>query len=154
MKHLLNTITTNLQGKSKYAVVVLMALTLLSCQKEDLEIQQDFPFEVTMMPVTATIDNGQTVEIRLQIQSESNFNNNTYYLRYFQFEGTGILRYHEDAPYRPNDLYTLSHTQFRLYYTATSTDNQSFTIWISDSFGNEQELTFEFRSTSRRQNAN
>ena len=33
---------------------------------------------------------------------------------------------------------------FRLYYTSASEANQSLSVWISDSFGNEQKLDFEF----------
>lgn len=131
-------------------VTVATIFTLSSCSKQELDIRQDFPFEVTVMPVPSLIAEGQSVEIRVDIQPEGNFTDTEYYIRYFQFEGSGILRYQEDVPYLPNDLYGLSHQQFRLYYTSTSSVAQSFTIWISDNFGNEQELTFEFRSSTSR----
>lgn len=134
-------------------IYVLLAIftatiTLVSCSKDDeLEIQNDFPFEVKMMPVPKDVANGQTVEIRLTIQRMGNYSNTQYYLRYFQFDGQGTLRYYDESPYLPNDLYSLPKEQFRLYYTSNSTVSQSFEIWISDSFGNEKQFSFEFNSS-------
>ena len=128
--------------------ILTASVTLISCSKDDeLEIQNDFPFEVKMMPVPKEIANGNTVEIRLTIQRTGNYNNTQYYLRYFQFDGQGTLRYYDEPPYLPNDLYSLPTEQFRLYYTSNSTVSQSFEIWISDSFGNEKQLSFEFNNS-------
>ena len=129
--------------------ILTVSVTLVSCSKDDeLEIQNNFPFEVKMMPVPKEISNGQTVEIRLTIQRTGNYSNTQYYLRYFQFDGQGTLRYYDESPYLPNDLYALPTEQFRLYYTSNSTVSQSFEVWISDSFGNEKQLSFEFNSSN------
>ena len=122
--------------------ILTASVTLISCSKDDeLEIQNDFPFEVKMMPVPKEIANGNTVEIRLTIQRTGNYNNTQYYLRYFQFDGQGTLRYYDEPPYLPNDLYSLPTEQFRLYYTSNSTVSQSFEIW------NEKQLSFDFNSS-------
>ena len=91
--------------------------------------------------------NGQTVEIRITIQRIGNYSNTQYFLRYFQFDGQGTLQYYDEPPYLPNDLYQLPTEQFRLYYTSTSAISQSFDVWISDSFGNEKQITFQFNSS-------
>lgn len=128
--------------------ILTTSFSLLSCNKADeLEIQQNFPFEVTVMPVPKEISDGDTVEIRISIESTGSYEENEYYLRYFQFDGTGTLRYYDEPSYLPNDLYPLRKTQFRLYYTSTSTVSQSLEVWISDSFGNEKQLSFEFNSS-------
>ena len=128
--------------------ILTASVTLVSCSKDDeLEIQNDFPFEVTVMPVPKEIANGQTVEIRLTIQRSGNYNNTQYFLRYFQFEGQGTLQYYDETPYLPNDMYSLPTEQFRLYYTSNSNVSQSFEVWISDSFGNEKQLSFDFNSS-------
>ena len=128
--------------------ILTASVTLVSCSKDDeLEIQNDFPFEVNVMPVPKDVANGQTVEIRITIQRIGNYTGTQYYLRYFQFDGTGTLRYYDEPPYLPNDLYPLPTEQFRLYYTSASTVSQSFEVWISDSFGNEQQLSFQFNNT-------
>lgn len=128
--------------------ILTASVSLVSCSKDDdLEIQNDFPFEVNVMPVPKDVANGQTIEIRITIQRKGNYNNTHYFLRYFQFDGIGTLQYYDEPPYLPNDLYSLQTEQFRLYYTSTSTVSQSFEVWISDSFGNEKQLNFQFNSS-------
>ena len=132
---------------SMYVLLGILISSVSSCSKDELEIQNDFPFEVKVMPIPKEIANGNTVEIRLTIQPTSNYSNAQYYLRYFQFDGQGTLQYYEEPPYLPNDLYQLPTKQFRLYYTSKSNVSQSFDIWISDNFGNEKQLSFEFNSS-------
>lgn len=131
-----------------WLAILTSSFTLVSCSKDDeLEIQNDFPFEVQVMPVSKEVSNGQTIEIRMTIQRSGNYSNTQYFIRYFQFDGQGTLRYYNEPAYLPNDLYPLPAEQFRLYYTSTSTVSQSFDVWISDSFGNEKKLSFEFNSS-------
>ena len=128
--------------------ILTSSVTLVSCSKDDeLEIQNDFPFEVQVMPVPKDVSNGQTVEIRMTIKRSGNYSNTQYFIRYFQFDGQGTLRYYNKPAYLSNNLYPLPTEQFRLYYTSTSTVSQSFDIWISDSFGNEKKLNFQFNSS-------
>src|SRR5690606_12025633 len=128
--------------------ILTASISLVSCSKDDeLDIQNDCPFEVEVMPIPKDIGNGQTVEIRIIIQRTGNYSNTQYYLRYFQFDGQGTLQYYDEPAYQPNDLYELQKKQFRLYYTSTSAVSQSFDVWISDNFGNEKQLTFQFNSS-------
>ncbi|MDN3692292.1 DUF3872 domain-containing protein [Chryseobacterium tructae] len=128
--------------------ILTASVSLVSCSKDDdLEIQNNFPFEVNVMPIPKDVANGQTVEIRITIQRKGNYMDTEYFLRYFQFDGQGTLRYYDEPPYLPNDLYSLPSEQFRLYYTSTSAVSQSFEVWISDSFGNEKQLSFQFNSS-------
>lgn len=127
--------------------VLISSVTLLSRDKDELEIQNDFPFEVKVMPVPKDVANGQTVEIRITIERTGNYSNTQYFIRYFQFDGQGTLRYYNEPAYQPNDLYSIPTGQFRLYYTSSSTVSQSFEVWISDNFGNEKKLVFEFNSS-------
>ncbi|MBS7320730.1 MAG: DUF3872 domain-containing protein [Myroides sp.] len=144
-----NKFRTGLSPIYTMLAILIASVTLVSCNKDDeLEIQNDFPFEVKIMPVPKEVTNGQTIEIRITIQKSGNYRNTQYYLRYFQFDGKGMLRYYDEPPYLPNDLYPLPSEQFRLYYTSASTVSQSFEIWISDSFGNEKQLSFDFNSSN------
>jgi len=130
-------------------LILSASFMLVSCSKDDeLEIQNDFPFEVNVMPIPKDVANGQTIEIRITIQRTGNYSNTQYYLRYFQFDGQGTLRYYDESPYLPNDLYSLPTEQFRLYYTSNSIVSQAFDVWISDSFGNEKQLSFQFNNTN------
>lgn len=127
--------------------VLIGSVTLLSCERDDLAIQNDFPFEVKLLPVPKEIANGDTVEIRLTIEPKGQYTGTHYFIRYFQFDGKGTLRYNNQPPYQPNDSYAVSKGQFRLYYTSASTVSQSFDLWISDNFGNEKQLRFQFNSS-------
>jgi len=111
-----------------------------------LDVQQNFPFEVKVLPVPKNIGKTDTVEIRCELRSPYQYDENRYFIRYFQYEGKGSLRTSpQGEALFANDVYPLvSKGAFRLYYTSASEANQSFSVWISDSFGNEQKLDFEF----------
>lgn len=128
--------------------LLLSSTALLSCDKDELEIQHNFPFELELMPVPKDIANGETVEIRINIKKSGKYSSAKYYIRYFQFDGQGTLQYYDDPPYLPNDLYAIQERQFRLYYTSHSAVSQSFDVWISDNFGNEKKLSFEFNNSN------
>lgn len=147
MKLLFNNYKLRFQTIWMLVAVIFSSIVLTSCEKDELDIQKDFPFDVNVMPVPAAIDSSQTVEIRLTIQRTGNFSGASYYIRYFQFDGAGTLRYYNEPAYFSNDLYPLPQTQFRLYYTSQSTVSQSFDMWISDNFGNEKRLSFQFNSS-------
>nr|WP_312336609.1 DUF3872 domain-containing protein [Sphingobacterium sp.] len=147
MKVLITKYRLHLQGAFMLLVMLVCAVVFTACEKEELDIQQNFPFEVNIMPVPKDVSNGQTIEIRITIEHSGNFNDASYHIRYFQFDGKGTLRYYDEPPYNPNDLYALPKTQFRLYYTSQSTVSQSFDIWISDNFGNEKQVSFQFNNT-------
>lgn len=143
-----NKFRTGLLPLYVFLAILTVSVTLVSCSKDDeLEIQNNFPFEVNVMPVPKDIANGHSVEIRITIKRTGNYNNTQYFLRYFQFDGQGTLQYYNEPPYLPNDLYSLPTEQFRLYYTSASTVSQSFDVWISDSFGNEKKISFQFNSS-------
>ncbi|WET69066.1 DUF3872 domain-containing protein [Sphingobacterium sp.] len=128
-----------------FAFMVASAV-LVSCEQNDLEIQQDFPFEVVVMPVPKELAKGETVEIRLQIKSTGQYKDNRYSLRYFQFDGKGVLGYLNSKPFKSNDNYSIPDLEFRLYYKSESVVSQSFDVWFSDSFGNEKQVSFQFNN--------
>ncbi len=146
MKILIRKYGQHLQVTFLLLAMLVCTVVLTSCEKDELDIRQNYPFEVQVMPVPKEVTNGETVEIRITVQRSGNFSDAKYFIRYFQFDGTGILRYRDEPPYLPNDLYNLPQTQFRLYYTSQSTVSQSFDIWISDNFGNEKQISFQFNS--------
>lgn len=144
-----NVINKRILQLCRYSMAIfLISFILSSCQNNDLEIQQDFPFEVQIMAVPGKIAENETVEIRISLLTPSNFNGTTYNVRYFQYEGAGQLQYYSDPPYLPNDEYPLKQKQFRLYYTSKASESHQFSIWIKDSFGNERRVDFEFDNAS------
>lgn len=144
-----NVINKKILQLLKYSMAIfLISFVLNSCQDDDLEIQQDFPFEVQIMPIQDKIAENEMLEIRISIITSSNFNETTYSVRYFQYEGYGQLQYYSDPPYLLNDEYPIKQKQFRLYYTSKVQESHRFSIWIKDSFGNERKLDFEFDNAS------
>lgn len=143
-----NKFRTGLLPLYVFLMILTASASLVSCSIDDeLEIKNNFPFEINVMPVPKDVTKGQKVEIRITIKNAGNYTNTQYFLRYFQFDGTGTLQYYDEPPYQPNDLYQLPTEQFRLYYTSTSAVSQSFDVWISDSFGNEKQMNFQFNSS-------
>ena len=124
----------------------MLCVSLFTSCKKELDVQQNFPFEVKVLPVPKSIGKSDTVEIRCELRSPYQYDENRYFIRYFQYEGKGSLRTSpQGEALFANDVYPLaSKGAFRLYYTSASEANQSFSVWISDSFGNEQKLDFEF----------
>ena len=147
MKLLYKKYRLRLQALSMLVTMFIATIVAISCEKEELEVQQGYSFNVKIMPVPKEITFGQTVEIRMSIQSSGHFQDERYYLRYFQFDGKGSLRYYDQSPYLPNVIYELPKREFRLYYTSASNVSQSFDIWISDGFGSEKQVSFNFNST-------
>ena len=127
-------------------LIAMLCVSLFTSCKKELDIQQNFPFEVKVLPVPKSIGKTDTVEIRCELRSPYQYDENRYFIRYFQYEGKGSLRTSpQGEALFANDVYPLaSKGAFRLYYTSASEANQSLSVWISDSFGNEQKLDFEF----------
>ena len=127
-------------------LIAMLCVSLFTSCKKELDVQQNFPFEVKVLPVPKNIGKTDTVEIRCELRSSYQYDENRYFIRYFQYEGKGSLRTSlQGEVLLVNDVYPLaSKGAFRLYYTSASEANQSLSVWISDSFGNEQKLDFEF----------
>ena len=125
-------------------------LGLVACDNE-LDIRQEYPFTVETMPVADEITDGETVEIRLEIKPEGNFAGTVYTLRYFQPDGKGKLEMDNGTVFLPNDLYPLEQETFRLYYTSASIDQQTIDIYVIDSFGQMQQVSFSFNNNSNKE---
>ena len=138
MKKILNTIW--LMG-----VLTLAVFCLSACDRE-LDVQQSYPFTLEVMPVQKDIAKGQTAEIRCALKRGGDFADMRYTIRYFQSDGKGTLKMDDGTVFKPNDRYPLTKDVFRLYYTSLSTDRQTIDVYVEDSFGKVQQLTFSFNN--------
>ena len=138
MKKILNTIWV-------MGVLTLAVFCLSACDR-DLDVQQSYPFTVEIMPVQKDIIRGQTAEIRCTLKRSGKFADTRYTIRYFQSDGKGLLRNDNGTVFKPNDRYPLTKDVFRLYYTSLSTDRQMIDVYVEDSFGKMQQLTFSFNN--------
>lgn len=120
-------------------------LLLLFACSDSLDIQQQYGFTVETLPIPKEIKENETVEIRCTLTEDGTFDDNSYTIRYFQFEGEGSLRLGENGQeFIPNDRYSLTEKEFRLYYTSNAMESQSFTVYFENSFGDKVGLEFAF----------
>ena len=149
MKEIMNRIgeirLTPLRFFGFWAILFALVFTLCSCD-DDLDVQQSYPFTVDVMPYADKIANGETIELRFEIKPEGNYANTLYTIRYFQFEGEGVLQLVGGTTLINNDRVILDNKVFRLNYTAKSSDTHEFTVYIQDNFGTLWEQTFEFNN--------
>ena len=124
---------------------ILIAFIACACSS-DIDVRQDYAFEVTHLPVPKKLKKGETAEIRCQLHRYGRYENTSYNLRYFQPDGKGELKMEDGAVFLPNDYYDLTKEEFRLYYTSHSEDQQVVDIYFFDSHGNNQVLSFSFNN--------
>ena len=106
-------------------------LTLASCS-DDLDVQQSYPFTVEVMPFGSKIANGETVELRFEIEPEGDYKNTLFTIRCFQYDGEGTLK-HVDGPVLVNDDRVLLESKtFRLNYTVNSSDAHKVLVVVED----------------------
>ena len=123
----------------------LIGFCLPSCTPE-LDVRQAYSFSLSTLPVQKDIVKGAVAEIRCALSAEGDFKDTRYTIRYFQSDGKGELRLDNGTILSPNDRYPLIREEFRLYYTSLSADQQTIDVYIEDSFGKVQQLTFAFNN--------
>lgn len=127
-----------------WAILLTLVLALTSCS-DDLDVQQSYPFSVEVMPHADKIAKGQTVELRFEIKPEGNYTNTLYTIRYFQYDGEGLLKLVDGPVLVNNDRVLLESKTFRLNYTAKSDQQHRFLVVVEDNFNSTPwEQTFEF----------
>ena len=125
----------NVMYKIIVGCYIVAALVLVTACNDSLDIQQAYPFTVETLPVCQLVRGGD-------------YQPTTYQIRYFQSDGKGKLEMDNGTVFLPNDLYPLEKETFRLYYTSASTDQQTIDIYIIDSFGQMQQVSFSFNNDS------
>ena len=129
-----------------FGIYIIGMILLLNACNSQLDIQQQYPFTLSAMPVQKSIVIDETAEIRMKIIREGHFEETEYYIRYYQPDGTGDLKLEDGTVLLPNDLYKLTEGVFRLYYTSKSTDQQKIDIYVEDNFGQTEQISFNFNN--------
>ena len=130
----------NVMYKIIMGCYIVAALVLVTACNDNLDIQQAYPFSIETLPVPKRLKVGETAEIRCRLVRGGYYQPTAYQIRYFQPDGKGKLEM--------DNLYPLEKETFRLYYTSASTDQQTIDIYIIDSFGQMQQLSFSFNNDS------
>jgi hypothetical protein len=127
-----------------FLYTLLLGLVFCACS-DDLDINQVYSFDLVSMPVQKKIIRNETAEIRCRLVKEGDYKQARFFIRYYQPDGTGELRTDDGTVLKPNDLYPLDRTIFRLYYTSRSTEQQVIDVYIEDNFGQVVQKTFSLQ---------
>lgn len=136
---------------ASYIIYTILIACIACACSSDIDIRQNYAFEVTHLPVPKRLKKGETAEIRCQLHRYGRYENTSYQLRYFQPDGKGTLRMDDGMVFLPNDYYDLTKETFRLYYTSDSEDQQVIDIYFFDSFDNSQVLSFSFNNDNSKE---
>lgn len=128
-------------------IAVLSISIFVSCD-DTLDIEQNYTYTVTTMPVVSDLIKGETAEIRCNIVESGHWDGTEYYIRYFQSKGEGILQDENGTIFTPNDSFKIDSTTFRLYYTSASTKAQELEVTFFNNFSSEVKLEFSFSNES------
>ncbi len=123
-----------------------VAMAGLTACDDELEVQQEFPFTVELMPIPNKVTKGETVEIRCELVAEGRTDNTIYTIRYFQFEGEGTLKMDNGIVLQPNDRYLLEKEIFRMYYTSECDESQNFIVVVEDNYGQSYEFEIDLNN--------
>lgn len=126
-----------------------LATTFLFASCDDkLDVLQAYDFTLTTMPVQKRIKQGETAEIRCQLNKSGSYKEAKFYIGYFQPDGVGTLKMDDGTIFLPNDTYELDRETFRLYYTSNCTDQQAIDITVYDNFGQRYDLSISWQNDS------
>ena len=125
---------------------IVAALVLVAACNDKLDIQTKYPFIVETMPVPKKLKVNETAEIRCELKREGRWEDTRYTIRWFLYDGKGMLKTEDGTVLLPNDRYPLEKETFRLYYTSLSDDQSSLKVWVEDSFGQAVEPEFSYNN--------
>ncbi|MBK5720214.1 DUF3872 domain-containing protein [Dysgonomonas sp. Marseille-P4677] len=136
---------------ASYIVYTILLACIACACSDNLDIKQDYEFQVTHLPVPKKLKKGEVAEIRCQLERSGRYENIKYFFRYFQPDGIGELKIDNGTIFLPNDYYDLDRETFRLYYTSQSEEQQVIDIYFFDSFGNSFTLSFSFNNDNSKE---
>lgn len=128
--------------------IALVATFLFTSCDDKLDVLQAYDFTLTTMPVQKRIKQGETAEIRCQLNKSGNYKEAKFYIGYFQPDGKGTLKMDDGTVFLPNDTYPLDRETFRLYYTSDCTDQQAIDLTVYDNFGQRYDLSVSWQNES------
>ena len=128
--------------------VFVGGLFLANSCSDDLDIKNDYGFTVTHLPVPKRLKKGETAEIRFELVRSGKYANAKYYVRYFQYDGKGVLTL-DGRSLIPNDSYELKKETFCMYYTSQCEEQQVIDMVFYDNFRNEFDVSFSFSNDGK-----
>lgn len=122
----------------------LFSLLLVSC-KQDLEVIEEYEFEVTHLPYFDNLDQGESGEVRCNLTEEKHFIDRQYTIRYFPTTGVGTMRIGRlGREMSPNDRYSIYPGSFTLYYLPASSGRHNIEVVFESDDGRSKILNLSF----------
>lgn len=121
-----------------YPVLLALLITIFSSCDTDVDVKQDYDFEITMQKYRKEIKEGETKELEFFIKKEGNYERGEYFVSVFLRSGRGTITI-GDEPLNENTFVKVNSSGFRLYYTSLSNETHQIEVIVKDSFGKEKE---------------
>ncbi|UPZ36515.1 DUF3872 domain-containing protein [Sphingobacterium sp. PCS056] len=132
-------------------LVILMALALTGCDKNELSIYRPeepvvtgFDFNLTMEVGTSIIAKYGTQDLKFRIVPLGQEPSTTYKVSFIQFMGTGTVQDENGDFLGQNIDYVLNDRTFKLKYTSHSDTDHFFEVTVKDNFGHIKKKIVKF----------
>lgn len=133
-------------------ICLIVGFIGLSACSDNLDIKQDYFFDVKTLPVPKKLQRGETTAIEFTIVREGQYEKATYSFRYFQSDGTGRLTDDTGKPYPMNRFHSIESNEFTVLYQSNCKEAQTLDFVFRDNFGQEVEYSVSFQNESSEQN--
>lgn len=135
--------------------IMLTLLCLLGSCDDKLEVQQAYDFSLTSWYLQNTISPDETVEIRLILNRNGNYEEARYQIGYIQIEGSGEVYDKKNVRLVNREMQPLDSIAeldsndpcrqvFTLFYHNGSSKNAEIKFVVTDNFNQERELDISF----------
>jgi hypothetical protein len=126
-----------------YLVCAMFVAGIAGACNDGLDIRQDYGYSVETLPLPASLERGEAVDLEFSILREGYYSETQYRFRYFVSEGEGTLtRGGKALPM--NRFHDIAADDFVLTWQPSSDDAQRLDFVFEDSFGRRVEYTVEF----------
>ena len=133
----------------------LFAVLAFGSCNDDIDIRQDYDFNLSSWYLQKQIATGETVEIRFYLDREGDYEKAEYEIGYIQMEGKGEVTDSEGVRLVNREVRPLAEVPeldrenpvrqvFTLFYRSTSARRSELKFFVRDNFGQERELAVTF----------
>ncbi len=133
-------------GHSLCSVFFSLLLLFTSCSQEELDIKQNFDYEVIMQKYRTDVAVNKPVDLVFFIKNAGKYEEVKYSVNYFLRQGSGQLYDQKNQPLQDNIQYRMQGDTLQIRYTPTSQGDHTIEIEFSDNFGLSKEVTVKLRA--------
>lgn len=127
-------------------MAIAFLLLPFSCAKEELEIKQNFDYEVTMQKYRTDVEVNKPVDLVFFIKNAGKYEGVQYSVNYFLRQGSGQLYDRKNQLLGDNTPYRVQGDTLQIRYTPTSQGDHTIEVEFSDNFGLRKEINVKLRA--------